>query len=329
MKFLIIRFSSLSEIILSTPLIRCIKKQLPGHEVHFLTMPKYADVFIANPDVDRIHVHSNTIEQLITELSKENFEQVIDLEDDPQSKAIIKTLGIKSTRPPYSNINLWLYRKFKISFSSYKHRAEQYFKTMSSFNIKNDGAGVDYFIPDKDHIKQEDIPVAHRIGYIGVVVGGKHFTKRIPLNKLKEFCEMIQYPVVLLGGRECAEMGNEISSADPIKIYNSCGKFSLHETADLIKQSKIMIGPETGLMHIAAAFKKPTITIWGNTSPFFGRAPYYGTAEFQHANFEIKNLSCKPCSNTGLDACPKKHFNCMQQHSPEKIISVARQFLKL
>jgi len=167
-------------------------------------------------------------------------------------------------------------------------------------------------------VKESDIPASHHAGYIGIVIGAAYSTKRFPLNKLKELCASITHPIILLGGPEDREDGDKIASVDEIKIYNACGKFSLNESADLIRRSKLIVTNDTGLMHIAAAFKRPVISLWGNTVPQFGMYPYYGDNYIRAADklpyeiMEIKNLSCRPCSKIGYEKCPKGHFNCMQ-----------------
>ena len=160
-------------------------------------------------------------------------------------------------------------------------------ETVESFGVKNDGEGLDYFIPEKDETHLKDIPVSHHAGYIGIVIGAAHFTKKMPVEKLKKLCRKINHPIILLGGKEDTITGNEIASIDAVKIYNACGKFNLNESADLVKKSKLIITHDTGLMHIAAAFKRPIISVWGNTVPEFGMSPYYGNTQIPNSKFLI------------------------------------------
>jgi ADP-heptose:LPS heptosyltransferase len=93
--------------------------------------------------------------------------------------------------------------------------------------------------------------------------------------------------------------------------------------ADLIRKSKLVISNDTGLMHIAAAFKKPVISLWGNTVPSFGMYPYYGTLLTDVQLFDIlqtKKLWCRPCSKIGYDTCPLGHFNCMEKISSQELL---------
>src|SRR4030095_14738637 len=196
------------------------------------------------------------------------------------------------------------------------------------FGVTNDGKGLDYFIPDNQHIKEEDIPATHHAGYIGLVVGGAHGTKQYPLHKLKKFCGEIHHPVIVLGGKEDIDVGDELSKLDSHKIYNACGKFSLNESADLVRRSKLVVTNDTGLMHIAAAFKKPVISLWGNTVPQFGMYPYYGNSSIQNLKFEIQDLSCRPCSKIGYDVCPLGHFKCMEMIDPDLLMRKAEEIIR-
>ena len=127
-----------------------------------------------------------------------------------------------------------------------------------------------------------------------------------------------------MGGNEDFYNGLEIARIDPVKIYNACGKFSLNESADIIRKSKLVISHDTGLMHIAAAFKKNILSVWGNTVPSFGMYPYLTSYEV----FQVNKLWCRPCSKIGFEKCPLGHFKCMREIPIDMIIESANQFLK-
>ena len=130
-----------------------------------------------------------------------------------------------------------------------------------------------------------------------------------------------------MGGKEDEEEGNEIAKNDPVRIYNSCGKFSLNESADLVRRAKLIITHDTGLMHIAAAFRKPIISIWGNTVPEFGMSAYVGNQGSNDTRFEIRPLYCRPCSKIGYNKCPHGHFRCMKNQNEIAIAQKAKELL--
>lgn len=312
MKFLIIRFSSIGDIVLTTPVVRCLKKQVPDVEVHFLTKNSFTSIVESNPYIDKIITLGNDWDTMIDALKAEQYDYIIDLHHNLRTLRIKKTLRVKSFSFDKLNIQKWLLTALKINVLPKLHIVDRNLATLTSFGVLNDGKGLDYFIPEKDKVKDKDIPASHHFGYIGIVIGAALETKKLPVHRLKELCSKINYPIILLGGPEDKANGDIIAATDDIKIYNSCGKFNLNESADLVRRSKLIITHDTGLMHIAAALKKPIVSIWGNTVTDFGMTAYYGNDTITDTRFEVTGLSCRPCSKIGYKQCPKKHFNCME-----------------
>ena len=326
-KFLIIRFSSIGDIVLTTPVIRCLKQQVPDAEVHFLVKDKFLSVVEHNPYIDKVHVLAHSRELMIEELLTEDYDHIIDLHHNTQTLRVKKALKKKSFSFYKLNIQKYLYTAFKINLLPDRHIVDRYMKTVESFGVKNDGRGLDYFIGPGEEIKKEDIPTSHIAGYIACVIGAAHNTKKWPVHKWKEFCAKMDHPVILLGGPEDRVKGDEIAASDTIKIYNACGKFSINESADLVRRSKLVITHDTGLMHIASAYKKPIISLWGNTVPAFGMTPYYGSSLTPSRIVQANKLWCRPCSKIGYNKCPLGHFKCMEQIEAEQVLQIAAQSL--
>jgi len=327
MKLLVIRFSSIGDIVLTTPVLRCIKKQLPKAELHFLTKEQYRTILEANPYVDKIIVLGLSKTLMMHQLKIEQYDAIIDLHHNLRTWEVKRALkGV----PAYSfhklNWQKWLMTCFKINRLPQQHIVDRYMATASSFGVMNDGEGLDYCIPGDEHVKANDPPFSHQMGYLALVIGAAHATKQLPVERCIELCRRISLPIVLLGGQADHARGEQVANHDPIKVYNACGKFSLHESADLVRKSILVITPDTGLMHIAAAFKKPIISIWGNTIPAFGMAPYYGKHLVAQQVAQVQ-LGCRPCSKIGYDTCPKKHFNCMQKQDLQQIQEWVKEIL--
>lgn len=328
-KVLVIRFSSIGDIVLTTPVVRCIKQQLPNAEVHYLTKYGFREILQSNPYIDKLHLLEDDIQHVITNLREENFDYIIDLHHNLRTLKIKRALKkVKAYSFNKLNIKKWLLTALKINLLPSVHIVDRYMETVKQLGVVNDRNGLDYFIPQKDIVPDKDIPASHSLGYIGIVIGAAHNTKKLPLHKLKVLCMQIEHPVILLGGSEDRKMGDEIASVDPIKVYNACGKFKLNESADLVRRAKLIITHDTGLMHIAAAFKKPIISIWGNTVPSFGMTPYFGNAMVPDIKFEVKGLWCRPCSKIGYQKCPLSHFNCMEKHSVSDIAQLAEKGIR-
>jgi ADP-heptose:LPS heptosyltransferase len=333
MKILIIRFSSIGDIVLTTPIIRCLKQQIPDAEIHYLTKQSFASMLKANPYITKLHLLDEHLAETIAQLKQEAFDVVIDLHHNLRTARVKKALAIPAHSFPKLNLQKWLYVHFKMNLMPDKSIVERYFEAVQPLGVHNDGQGLDYFIDEADKIGHKDIPMSHWAGYVGFVIGGSYATKKLPIAQWQAICALTPIPIILLGGPEDKEEADAIASLDPIKIYNSCGKFNLNESADLVQQAKIIISNDTGLMHVAAAFKKPIISLWGNTTPEMGMFPYYGYNNLkqnvapQSLLLENKNLSCRPCSKIGYRKCPKQHFKCMNNLIFSEISNFYKKYL--
>lgn len=325
LKFLIIRFSSIGDIVLTTPAIRCLKKQVEGAEVHFLTKPGFAPILRANPWIDRIH-ELGDLWQTISFLRNEHFSYIIDLHNN------LRTAIIKSRLPGISfsfnklNIEKWLLVNLRIDRMPEIHIVDRYLATLSVFDVENDGGGLDYFIPPDEEIKMADLPAPFSEGYVLFAIGANHATKRLPTDKIIAVCREAGIPVILAGGKEDAGRGDAISAACGGLVWNACGKYSINQSASLVRQAGVVISHDTGLMHIAASFKKKIISVWGNTVPGFGMSPYMPVDSSYVC--EVQGLKCRPCSKIGYKKCPRGHFRCMMDQDASAIAAYAAKLFK-
>ncbi|MEQ8715153.1 MAG: glycosyltransferase family 9 protein [Cyclobacteriaceae bacterium] len=326
MKVLILRFSSIGDIVLTTPVVRAVKTQLTDCEVHYATKEAYSTILADNPYIDKVHLLRESLGELIAVLKAEQFDFIIDLHNNLRTRIVKSRLGVKSRSFDKLNWKKWLLVNLKIDRMPNRHIVERYMDAAIPLGVKADTLGLDYFIPEKDEVDMSWLPETHREGYYAVVIGAKFATKQLPEKRLIELCDRINKPIVLLGGKEDQDLGERIvrffeqtSNSSPYEeqlreglnkraiLFNACGKFNLNQSASLIKQSGAVFSHDTGLMHIAAALKKQIFSIWGNTVPEFGMYPY----KTQFSIFENKKLGCRPCSKIGHDKCPLGHFKCM------------------
>lgn len=312
-KFLILRFSSIGDIVLTTPVVRCLKQQYPGAEVHFCTKEAYRSLIADNPYIDKHYYLDKSLNELIGQLRAEKYDYIIDLHNNLRTRLIkLGLMGVKAFTFEKLNWRKWLYVQLKINTLPSVHIVDRYMATVQTLGVKNDEKGLDFIIPYKDIVEPEWLPSSHRPAFVAYAIGGQHNTKKLPLPRMIELCRKINYPVVLLGGKEDADNGNAIEQALGSQwVYNACGKYNLNQSASLLQQSKLVFSHDTGLMHIAAALKKKVYSIWGNTTPQFGMYPY----KTSHLILENNALSCRPCSKIGYDQCPLKHFKCMNELS--------------
>jgi len=323
MKILVLRFSSIGDIVLTTPVVRALAQQVPSAEVHFATKPGYRGLLEPNPYVTKVHCLTGSLGELVEQLKAERFDYIIDLHNNLRTRLIKLRLGVKSSSFDKLNWQKWLLVNFKINKLPDVHIVQRYLAAAAPLGVKDDGQGLDYFIPPAQEVALKTLPQSFQRGYAAVAIGAQHATKRLPLEKLVELCQRLApRPIMLLGGPEDAPVAEAIIAAvaqakdhSPIHpsthppIENGCGRYSLHQSASLLRQAAFVVSHDTGLMHIAAAFGKEIFSVWGNTVPEFGMYPY--RTDFQV--LEVKGLSCRPCSKIGFAKCPQGHFKCMRE----------------
>jgi ADP-heptose:LPS heptosyltransferase len=340
-KFLVIRFSSIGDIVLTTPVVRHLR-QIPHAEIHYCTRKDYQAIVANNPHIDKVFVLKNSLLDLATALKVEKYDYIIDLHHNLRTLKLKTLLGVYSFwghKPQCASFNKLNYEKFiyvnfKRNIMPTVHIVDRYLDTLTALNlpIQFDNKGLDYFIPLQDNLDLTAIlPTSHQQGYVAYAMGAQHNTKKLPLQKMIDLCLKIQAPLVLLGDKKDAVIAQEIekyitqtnlintnstantqnnhlsnNKARKTVIYNACGKFNLNQSAYLLQQAKVVFAHDTGLMHIAAALNKKVYSIWGNTTPSLGMYPY-------KTDFVVleNNIACRPCSKIGFDQCPKKHFDCM------------------
>jgi ADP-heptose:LPS heptosyltransferase len=326
-KFLVVRFSSIGDIILTTPVVRHLKNQVKDVDVHYLTKQPFVPLLEANPYIDHVHIYQGDMRSTLRELKTEGIDYIIDLHHNTRTVRLKFGLKRMDFTVRKLNIRKWLYVNFKVNRLPAIHMVDRNLETIRAFVSELDGEGLDYFIPEEEKIPLSELPEGFRDGYIAMAIGAQHETKKLPLQSLIGLSKMLTCPLVILGGPADIVTGNAIVSALPEKqILNTCGQYSIHQSASLVEQARLLITHDTGLMHIGAAFRKKIITVWGNTVPAFGMFPY--RPDPSSVSFEVTGLGCRPCSKIGYRRCPKKHFKCMLEQDLEGIAATAMRLFE-
>ena len=314
LKILIIRFSSIGDIILTTPILRVLKLQKDA-EIHFLTKLAYADILASNPYVDKIFSEKINGESLVS-LKNQNYNYIIDLHNNLRSSYVKFYLKVKSFTVPKENLARLLYIYLGINIIKY-NVVQRYFKTIEPLNIFNDKQGLDYFIKSDYNI---DFDINQR--YISWCVGGSYEQKRIDKQQIIEVCNKLDFPIVFLGGERDNDIALEvINSCKKGNIYNFCGKLTLDKSAYMIKNSQLLLTNDTSLMHIGAAFNIPLISFWGCTKPALGFRPYLANK----ASIEIISQRYKrPCSKHG-SSCRYDSEGCVKLIESKEILDAIQR----
>ena len=321
-KILIIRFNSLGDILLTTPLIRSLKKQNKQLKIDFLVKEQFQDVVLNNPYLNKIYSlqSSDRLKEIKKELIKNNYDTVIDLQNNFRSKKLVSGLGRNIFRFKKPNINKFLLVKFKINFlKEIIPIPVRYARAIPNFQL--DDNGLELFLPENVNPTTEG-----NADIIGLCPGSVHKTKMWPEEYFIELGNIFiknGYKVVLFGGKSdreiCGKITSQISGAVDLSNDNQ-----LYETSANMKMCKTVVCNDSGLMHTAVASNVPVVAIFGSTVKEFGFAPYKGKSIV----IENNSLTCRPCSHIGLSECPKKHFDCMKTLTPKLVFEKTLNFIK-
>lgn len=314
MKVLIIRFSSIGDIVMMSSAVRVLHEQ-KNAEITFATKSVFVPLVAHNPHIKQVvGLESDGWQQFVQRLKQEQFDYIIDLHNNLRSKRLSSQLQAKCFRINKLSLQKSLYIKTKWNSLPDKHVAHRAIETAKSLGVQDDQKGMEFFFPEDFNM---DLPYPTD-AYIALAVGTTHFTKNMPEHLLETIIQAASLPIVLLGGKQEMNLAAALETKFPQKLINRVGQASLLESAYLVSQAKYLVAGDTGLLHIACALKKPSLSIWGATIPEFGVFPYYGDQDIPHHIAEVK-LSCRPCSKHGTASCPKQHFNCMEQQNTTEI----------
>lgn len=329
MKILVVRFSSIGDIVLTTPVVRALKQQLPDVTLHFLTKQQFAGILTHNPSVDRVITIQRSVSEVIEQLKAERYDYVIDLHNNLRTLQLKLRLRRPSFTFPKVNVKKWLLVNFKLDVLPRIHVVERYFAAVKALKVSNDSLSCEFHIPP-DAV----VDVAKAFGltpqsFVAIAIGAQFFTKRMPFTKLIEVIEQLNAPIVLLGGATDRELAEALCLHFQGKeIHAACGEYSLAQSASIVQQASVLLTNDTGMMHIASCYEIQTVSVWGNTVPRLGMYPYFPQNPARFSIHEVADLACRPCSKIGFQQCPKQHFNCMQQQNSLEIAADIQARLK-
>lgn len=320
-KVLIIRLSSIGDIVLTTPVIRAVHQQWPA-EVHVLTKKGFVQILSPNPYISKVIPLEKSLGDTIRTLRAERYDLVIDLHKNIRTRLIRILLQRPSMAFRKMNGAKWLMTALHIDRLPRIHLVDRYFQALAHKGIQPDGQGLDYFIDPKDRVHPKEW--VNR-AYLAVALGAAHATKQIPEEKLVDILNQVDLPIILLGGGNEQTLGDRlVATLTGREVVNLAGRLTLGQSADVIRQASVVLTPDTGMMHIAAAFQKPIISVWGNTIPAFGMYPYLREGSPEGKIWEVGGLGCRPCSKIGHKSCPKGHFRCMKDQPATAIAKSIR-----
>lgn len=320
-RILIIRLSSLGDVLLSSPLIRALKNQFNGVKIDFLVRSEYADAVKFNPNINIVYAisRSDKTKYLMKILKENRYDFLLDLQNNIRSRLICRSINVKTYPFRKPNLQKYLLVKFKINrFKEIKPITRRYAESLPG--LKLDDKGLEFFVPLKVHSTLDSSKK-----YIGLCPGSKHFTKRWPPEFFVELGNSLSnmgYRILVFGGRDDKTICESVSSGISGSL-NLSNDNDLFQTAADMKNCKLIVCNDSGLMHTAAASGIPVVSIFGSSVKEFGFIPYGAP----NLILENNSLSCRPCSHIGRSRCPEGHFKCMREITPGFVTENVTKFL--
>lgn len=326
MRVLLIRLNAIGDIVLTTPIIRSIKRSRPDIEVHYLTRECHREILSNNPHVDQLHTVKKDATEAIDRMKALHFDLVLDLHNNLKSFYLRNALPAPARRVPKRNLSKLAITHLKQRWLHLPHIVHRYAHVLRAIpDCSLDDGGLDFFVSDAARRKIHAL-YAERFGAerpVAIGIGAKHATKIWPAEYFAELITQIDGPIVLLGGPDDRERADAIirGQSQPERILDGIGQFKLSESAACIELSRFVISHDSGLMHISAALHKKLVTIWGNTVPAFGMTPY----QSEHVILENNALLCRPCDKIGNPACPLGHHKCIRDIQVSSVLQAVRE----
>jgi len=342
-KTLIVRFSSVGDIVLSSLLVRVFRQRFPHAQIDYLVKSEFADLVRYNPHVSRVlefpqNGRFKDLADFRRQILNEKYDLIIDLHDSLRSRYVCagtpRVVRVKKRKVARFILVKSKWDVYEL-FGGAPSVAERYLETVQPFGVADDGKGLEFFVPGESSSKVAGLLNDPAIsgGMIGICPSARHNTKMWLKEGFAEVASTLALKydrsVALFGSLEergrCREIEELIRQrGGNIQVMNLAGKHSLAETAAAMDHCSVVITNDSGLMHIATARKRKVVAIFGSTVKEFGFAPF-GT---ESVVVENDSVWCRPCTHIGRAACPKGHFKCMKDITASKVIASAQQLLE-
>ncbi len=337
-KILVVRLSSIGDIILTTPLLRSVKNAFPHSSVTFVIKKQYSALLASSPYIDELIEFDQAsgkkgLKEIRDQLTTRNFDLYLDIHKNWRSLYLRKGLPFVKTTT-YSKLIfkrsmlIW----FKINlYKTVKPVYERYFDTVKHLGLKYDGRGTEIRFPEGDLLKVKELLV--KAGYtegrpiVVICPSATYFNKRWKPDGFIETARFLLHEkgafIVVHGGKEDRPLCSMISSSIGEGSLSMAGMLSLSESAALLSMARLAIANDSGLLHMAQSQKTPVVGIYGPTTRELG---YFPVPE--NSTVIETSISCRPCTHNGLNYCPRKHFRCMNDIHADRVIDACLPYLQ-
>lgn len=347
-KILVIRLSSIGDILLTSPLLRLLHRRFPQAQIDFCIKERFADLVKGHPYLRRrviLAAPYGWTELCWTRrlIRAENYDLIVDVHRN------LRSLFLRDRRARIATYTKQYWKRWLLVHAGVNRYQEvvpvyrRYLAGLAPWGIEKDELGLEFFLSEeeKDFARARLAalgidPSARRIGF---AVGAGHATKQWPAEHFialagrlaeplgRSFSEPLGGPfggpsggqtalrIFIYGDDRDRTVAQTITAAIGSAAIDLSGALNLRETAAIIAAMDLMVTNDSGLMHLGVALGIKTVSIFGCTTRELG---FFPDAPFSRV-VENNGLACRPCTTMGRRRCPKGHFRCMTGVSPEQV----------
>lgn len=337
-RIVIFRLSSIGDIILSSALIRTVRKQYPDAQIDFVVKKQFASLVQYNPHINTVYTINREdglvgLKTLAQKLRNQQYDVFLDIHKNFRSVYVRMRCGAKQTYIYRKNV---IKRSLLIGFGLDLYKParpvyQRFIDAAKPIGVEDDGMGTEFFVPQHKQKIVDELIAEQNMQQKRIVVlcPGASFKNKQWLPEgftevANRLCDNEKNAVVVIGGKAEYEVGEHIRAQSGWRVHNFCGNFDLLESAALIERASVVCANDTGMLHLAEALKIPVVGIYGPTVRQFGFYPLLSSSKV----VEVEDLKCRPCTKMGMNHCPKKHFNCMRQITAQQVLGAIESVLQ-
>ena len=336
---LVVRFSSIGDVLLTTPVLRAIRQRWPGARISFLTRQRFAPLLQQNPHVDELITleEGAGLSELVSlgrSLASRKWHLLADFHSSLRSRVIRRLIPADFTAvyaKSHLKRSLLIYTRLDFYGPEPPAVPQRYAACLAPFGVSLDQGPCELHLEEADRSPAQR-QIAERwpdsTGILAVAPGSAWQTKRWPAERFAhsaaELAGKHGLKVILLGSEKDLEACGQVEkNLGPENCLNLAGRLSLRGSAAAVEKSGILLTNDTGLMHIATAVGTPVVAVFGCTTRHLGYFPYRAGK----AKVIETSLFCRPCTHNGRKRCPLGHFRCMGDIGVERIVEAAEGLL--
>ena len=330
-RVLCVRFSSIGDVLLTTPLLRALQRRHPTDELYFVTKRAMAPLVEDNPHVSAVVAlePGERITDLARRLRALAPTHGLDLHGSVRSRAL--RLLVPARWSGYSKRKIARTALIAAKVDLYRTPvpvAERYFEAARAFDVTPDGGPPEFFLSAAARermaswLRERGLGEAGGGGpFLAIAPGAAHATKRWPLDHWRVLAERLRrmgFALLAVGGPDDRALITELGAG----VVNAAGELSLQETGACLARARVVVSGDTGVMHMATGVGTPVVALFGPTVEEFGFFPYRARATVIQ-----RNLTCRPCSAMGSERCPLGHHRCLVDIVPDEVAAAVKQLV--